>query len=1139
MRQSTSGLERAAGRINPSRQPLIRRLDAGFTSLNHVDKPLSGYCPASGPAVSQATTKMGTDCLMADLWQEQILMAIPSINGGNLLARMLPTLRFKPSNVIVLDQGSTDETATVCADAGVELVQLGHPRTYTEACNIGARTARARGCKYLCVSNNDIVFRTDVLAELLAEMERDPRLGIVAPSQIIIDETLDRQLLAYRVSWNLETVDFVHDMEAVDGTAARIESDFCELTCALVRMSTIDEIGFLDDEYGFYHEDADFGFRLRKAGYGCAYMPKSQIGHFSSSTFNREKSTRKANYVVKNKMYFAKKHLGYGVHHELDGTMSDSEQDALNRSIHPYLRRYGLLDRNAPDLVMSYPGAEFSGYLYTTFEAARLPERWIKYDQKYHAIFTTSSRMQKLFANLGITNSFHIPFGIEPDVFHPWGPTRRLYDETTYLAIVDWRQDRLLRVILKSWHRFASPDRAARLILLGRGLNDCLGRCPDTIRRSGNFDIAHYETERIDLHEILSPLADHDLAQLYRAVDYTMLGLIGESATLPVLESMASGVPCIFSGFGPAAGPSLASAPTPGSDAPQLARHNAACAFNAANRYEKVIDDLVARLVESHHFSARDRAVLASEAVYKVRGQSTLRHTAMGLYGALVQLQSQNPASILNTLDRNQVSTFQAITQGSGAELASSTMRSRLSSLTARRLKTVGQLTAQFGSVWQERGFIAASRAAAVQLRHFAAPRSKQIARLNSDAVELARAKTEWVIRPFVRQTAPRPRSALLIGYIDAQLGLGQSLRGLALAMSQSAAQFNIYPFSAGVEGRRSAAYMPERYDLVNSHAVNIIEVTPDELATVFAHVSQQHFNRSYNVLRTYWELAKAPEIWRLPLGTIDEIWAPNAFVAESFRTIFDRPITIVPPCVELLASEADGHRHFGLEKGRIHFLFSFDYFSFPQRKNPLAVVRAFRAAFPDLSARVGLVVKTTGLAKHFPQIKDELRAAAQHDERIEIIEESLPRQEMLSLMAAADCYVSLHRSEGFGLGMAEAMALGKPVIGTDYSGNTDFLTEETGYPVPYALRKVAPEEYIHTEGQVWADPDEAASAAAMYRVFSDREEAAAKAQAGQRLVAERYGSHYVGRIAEGRLNEIFGLGPDHPARTHPTSRRS
>jgi glycosyltransferase involved in cell wall biosynthesis len=350
--------------------------------------------------------------------------------------------------------------------------------------------------------------------------------------------------------------------------------------------------------------------------------------------------------------------------------------------------------------------------------------------------------------------------------------------------------------------------------------------------------------------------------------------------------------------------------------------------------------------------------------------------------------------------------------------------------------------------------------------------------------------------------------------------------------MSQSATQFNIYPFTIGVEGRRSAPYMPERYDVVHPHAVNVIEVTPDELPTVFRNVGRSHFDRSFNILRTYWELSKAPEVWRSTLGPIDELWAPNAFVAASFRTIFDRPIVIVPPCIEPPVPEPGGHRLFDLDEHRFHFLFSFDYFSFPQRKNPLAVVRAFRAAFPDLSSPVGLIIKSAGSIRHSPQMKEELQDAARYDSRIRIIDESLSRQEMLSLIVAVDCYVSMHRSEGFGLGMAEAMALGKPVIGTNYSGNTDFLSDQTGYPVPYVLIDVAPDEYVHTEGQVWADPDEDACAAAMRRVFVNREEAAAKAAAAQQFVAERYGPVTVGSIVERRLNEIFQLGPVHRGRT-------
>ena len=149
------------------------------------------------------------------------------------------------------------------------------------------------------------------------------------------------------------------------------------------------------------------------------------------------------------------------------------------------------------------------------------------------------------------------------------------------------------------------------------------------------------------------------------------------------------------------------------------------------------------------------------------------------------------------------------------------------------------------------------------------------------------------------------------------------------------------------------------------------------------------------------------------------------------------------------------------------------------------------------------------------------LRAAADDDDRIHVIDESLTRQEMLALLAATDCYTSLHRAEGFGFGLTEAMALGKPVIGTDYSGNTEFLTPEAGYPIPYTLKPVGQDEYIYPEGQVWAYPDEAACAAAMVRVFHEPEEAQSRAAAGQRFVRHRYGPVNVGRIVKQRLRAI------------------
>lgn len=437
----------------------------------------------------------------------------------------------------------------------------------------------------------------------------------------------------------------------------------------------------------------------------------------------------------------------------------------------------------------------------------------------------------------------------------------------------------------------------------------------------------------------------------------------------------------------------------------------------------------------------------------------------------------------------------------------------RLTRVVARKVRTALRLISRFVTTWQEEGLTAAARTGTKTASHL-----------------MARGRTAQWLRTAAKTVAhtfrakPIANSALLIGYIDAQLGLGQSLRGLALALSRTATSFRIYPFGVGVEGRRAGSYMPECYDEVRAHAVNVIEVSPDELPQVFNHISESHFDRSYNVLRTYWELGTAPESWRNNLKYIDEIWTPSNFVSDSFASIFNKTITVVPPSLEIPSVSLEGRNRFSLKYDIFYFLFSFDYYSSPARKNPKAVLRAFRLAFPDASVRAGLIIKSTGAVDHHPDIKEELLRAAEQDNRIAIIDETINREEMLALIKAADCYVSLHRAEGFGLGMVEAMAFGKPVIATDYSGSTDFLTEETGYPVPYRLTKVGADEYVHAEGQVWAEPSEDDCVRIMSHVFHNREEAAARARRGQLLVNERYSPANVGRLAEKRLNEIFAL---------------
>jgi len=365
----------------------------------------------------------------------------------------------------------------------------------------------------------------------------------------------------------------------------------------------------------------------------------------------------------------------------------------------------------------------------------------------------------------------------------------------------------------------------------------------------------------------------------------------------------------------------------------------------------------------------------------------------------------------------------------------------------------------------------------------------------------------------------PHRNGILFIGYAEGDFGLGQSFRKDILAAADANLPFAIYPFNIGIETRLIGAFMPERYDKTHAYDVNIIQVNPDQVPVVLESIDPRITYYTYNVLRTYWELPKALSIWQKSLLDIDEIWAATSFVADAFRDIFAGPITRIPTTVELGDGPWKGRNHFGMLTDRFYFLFSFDYYSSPYRKNPIGVLEAFQRAFSNREENVGLIIKSMGTAEAYPEIDRALRMASVADPRIQVIHGSLPYNDMISLIHAADVYVSLHRAEGFGMGMAEAMSFGRIVIGTNFSGNTDFLTEQTGFPVPYTLTSVKPHEYFwDPEAQMWAEPDINEAARVLRQVFEAPNLAMKRAKAGQMLIRRKYGMAQVGYAIKERL---------------------
>jgi glycosyltransferase involved in cell wall biosynthesis len=361
------------------------------------------------------------------------------------------------------------------------------------------------------------------------------------------------------------------------------------------------------------------------------------------------------------------------------------------------------------------------------------------------------------------------------------------------------------------------------------------------------------------------------------------------------------------------------------------------------------------------------------------------------------------------------------------------------------------------------------------------------------------------------------------IGFAKTESGLGENLRALVGAVATTPLAASVSVTDVDIDfGTRSNDTRMNRYIDGRSFRTQVVCVNPDVLSEVLHHVGIARHPDAYRIGLWFWELDRIPRSWLDSVRLFDEIWVATDFVADALRRdVMDRPVLKIHIPVSAPTLDRGYTRsEFGLREDTCVFMFSFAYGSYVARKNPGAVIRAFRRAFPNGTEQVQLVIKSSQ-SELFKAARDALTALALDDPRIVFINSYLSRSEIEGLQSLIDCYVSLHRSEGLGLGLAECMAQGKATIATAYSGNLEFMTPDNSLLVDYSLIPVREGEYPDFEGQVWADASVEHAAAHMQTIYTDRERAGRIGAAAARHIAEHFSHPTVGQAIFARYSAI------------------
>lgn len=365
-----------------------------------------------------------------------------------------------------------------------------------------------------------------------------------------------------------------------------------------------------------------------------------------------------------------------------------------------------------------------------------------------------------------------------------------------------------------------------------------------------------------------------------------------------------------------------------------------------------------------------------------------------------------------------------------------------------------------------------------------------------------------------------------VIGYLRTESGVGQAARLLVSALQPSQVPFRTLVDSTPSSRQLHPFLIQETHPLDADERFEccVLCVNADSVRAVRRRLGPEYFHKRRIAGLWFWEVETFPQHLHSAFQEVDEVWVASKFIQDILTPISPVPVHHIPlPFGVGSKTDPLDRASLGIPEG-FFFLFSFDFHSIFRRKNPIGIVEAFKQAFADGEGPV-LVIKGINAEAHTVDL-ELLRFATKGRTDILLLTDYLDAATNMSLTAACDCYVSLHRSEGLGLTMAEAMRHEKPVIATGYSGNLDFMNDDNSYLCRHTMTPVGTGAAPYSASARWAEPDISHAASLMRRVYECPDEASAKGRAAAQYLAAHFNPERCAAAVEKRWQVLRASEP-------------